>query len=165
MTNEEKYLELYRQMYDLCQEKGWGDPFSYSRAKEIYMASILGHKVTGTYSGSDGYDENGEYEYKSTITKKISATYNGISVQDTLEEQIEYIKKDKIGKYTKHFCARFNGAEIEELYEMRVEDVLDILLPKIIKKYKSTSNKKKKDPRLGVTLTTKDIKTYGKKII
>ena len=28
MTPEEKYHDLYEQMYDLCKEQGWGDPFS-----------------------------------------------------------------------------------------------------------------------------------------
>ena len=31
MTPEEKYRDLYEQMYDLCDEQGWGDPFSYAR--------------------------------------------------------------------------------------------------------------------------------------
>ena len=38
MTPEEKYRDLYEQMYDLCKEQGWGDPFSYARSREIYMA-------------------------------------------------------------------------------------------------------------------------------
>ena len=38
MTPEEKYRDLYEQMYDLCDEQGWGDPFSYARSREIYMA-------------------------------------------------------------------------------------------------------------------------------
>lgn len=165
MTPEQKFMKLYKELYKLCQENDWGDPFSYARAKEIYIACILGHKVTETYSGSDGYDKDGEYEYKSTITGKISATYNGISVQDTLEEQINYIKKEKIGKYKKHFCARFEGPEISEMYELSGKDVVELLLPKIIKQYKTKSQGKHKDPRLGVSLNAKEIKQYGKKII
>ena len=45
MTPEEKYRDLYEQMYDLCEEQGWGDPFSYARSREIYMAGLLGHKA------------------------------------------------------------------------------------------------------------------------
>lgn len=165
MTAEKKFMELYKEMYNLCQENGWGDPFSYARAKEIYIAAVLGHRVSETYSGSDGYDEDGEYEYKSTITGKISATYNGISVQNSLQEQIDYITDEKIGKYKKHFCARFDGPEITELYELSGEDVLNLLLPKIIKQFNRKSKKKTKDPRLGVSLTHKEIKTYGKRLI
>ena len=51
MTPEEKYRDLYEQMYDLCEEQGWGDPFSYARSREIYMAGLLGHKVADDYSG------------------------------------------------------------------------------------------------------------------
>ena len=36
MSPEQKFQELYKQMWDLCQENDWGDPFSYARAKEIY---------------------------------------------------------------------------------------------------------------------------------
>ena len=38
MTPEEKYRDLYEQMYELCDQQGWGDPFSYARSREIYMA-------------------------------------------------------------------------------------------------------------------------------
>lgn len=165
MTPEEKFMDLYKQMYNLCKENNWGDPFSYARAKEIYMAGVLGHKVSEYYSGSDGYDEFGEYEYKSTISDKITASYNGISVQSTLEEQIRYIKEEKIGKYPKHFCARFDGPTIVEIYELSGETVIDILLPKIIKQYEDKVYKTRKDPRLGVMLTNKEIEQYGKKIL
>ena len=49
MTPEEKYRDLYEQMSDLCEEQGWGDPFSYARSREIYMAGLLGHKVADDY--------------------------------------------------------------------------------------------------------------------
>ena len=119
------------------------------------------------YSGADAYDDNGEYEYKSTINKKINGTYNGISVQPTLKEQIKYIKEEKIGKYNKHYFARFKGPFIEEMYELDVKYVLDILLPKIEKEWtkKSSKNCKSKDPRIGVTITHKEIYKYGRKII
>ena len=59
MTPEEKYRDLYEQMYDLCDEQGWGAPFSYARSREIYMAGLLGHKVADDYSGEDAIDEDG----------------------------------------------------------------------------------------------------------
>ena len=58
MTPEEKYRDLYEQMCDLCEEQGWGDPFSYARSREIYMAGLLGHKVADDYSGEDAIDED-----------------------------------------------------------------------------------------------------------
>ena len=56
MNPEQEFQELYERMYLLCQENGWGDPFSYARSREIYMANALGHKVATTYSGADAYE-------------------------------------------------------------------------------------------------------------
>ena len=62
MTPEQKFAKLYKEMWDLCQENDWGDPFSYARAKEIYATCALGHSMPGAdaYSGADGINENGE---------------------------------------------------------------------------------------------------------
>ena len=60
------------------------------------MANFLKHKIAETYSGPDGIDCDGECEYKSTIDKNIKATYNGISVQDTWENQVEYLTNKKL---------------------------------------------------------------------
>ena len=91
MTPEQQYQQLFEQMYALCEANEWGDPFSYARSREIHMAGILGHTIADDYSGADAYDQDGPCEYKSTIGKKLTATYNGISVQDTWEKQVEYI--------------------------------------------------------------------------
>ena len=56
MTPEQKFQELFEQMYQLCEEQGWGDPFSYARSREIHLAGILGHTVAETYSGADAMD-------------------------------------------------------------------------------------------------------------
>ena len=111
MTPEEKYRDLYEQMYDLCEEQGWGDPFSYARSREIYMAGLLGHKVADDYSGEDAIDEDGGCEYKSTIGKSVNGTYNGISVQDTWELQEKYIVEDKIGKYLESLLCKIQRRE------------------------------------------------------
>lgn len=41
MTPEQKFQELFEEMYQLCDEQGWGDPFSYARSREIHMAGTL----------------------------------------------------------------------------------------------------------------------------
>ncbi len=141
-----------------------GDIFSYSKVKEVLMAAELGHTVPKNYSGADGIMPDGTpVEYKSTIGKKISATYNGISVQDTWEEQEKYIIEEKIGKYPYHYYARFEGTKIVEMYVLDAKDVIDILLPKLKKSYGSTL--KRKDPRLGVTISEKIIKQYGRLVL
>ena len=42
---EQRYQQLFENMYKLCEEQGWGDPFSYARSREIHMAGVLGHTV------------------------------------------------------------------------------------------------------------------------
>ena len=159
MTAEEKYKIGKKMMLEACDENGWGDPFSYARAKEIDIAIQLGHKVSDTLSGADGYDEDGGCEYKSTIGKNINGTYNGISVQPTWSEQVEYLKNEKIGKYKNHYIARFDKGNIVEVWKLDGKTVLNILLPKLENKYPTILEKK--DPRLGASLTQKDIYDYG----
>jgi hypothetical protein len=150
-------------MHAICERNGWGDPFSYARSKEILMAIIMKQKVAETYSGADGYDDEGGAEYKSTIQKNIQGTYNGISVQETWEEQVRYLHRDKIGKYKHHYFARFEQGELVELWVLNANDVLAVLLPKLLKRYETRHQRK--DPRLGATVTKKDIYKFGRCLI
>lgn len=162
-TPEQKFAELFKEMHDLCIEQGWGDFSSYAVSREILIANRLGHKKADTYSGADGIDEDGECEYKSTITKNINATYTGISVQPTWEAQEAYLKEEKIGKYKNHYMTRLENGELVECYKFKADMVLEILLPKIKKKYGKTLSKK--DPRLATSLSKKEICAYGERII
>ena len=154
-SDGEIFMELYKQMYDICKRNNWGDPFSYARSKEIYMANFLKHKVAETYSGPDGIDGDGECEYKSTIDNNIKATYNGISVQETWEKQLEYLQNKKIAKYKNHYFARFDEGIIREIYKMDGNKVLELLLPKLKKQFEKEN--KGKDPRLGASLCKNEI--------
>ena len=150
---EKKFAELYEQMYKLCKDNKWGDPFSYARGKEIYMANKLGHKVAPTLSGADGYEDEEmkiPVEYKSTIQKNINATYNGISVQDSWENQINFLKNEKICKYKNHYYGRFENGEIVEMYKMSGDKVFEYIIPRIKKQYDKEN--KGKDPRFGVQI-------------
>ena len=160
MTPEqmERFKQLYEEMYSLC---GGSDPFSYARAREINMAATFGHTIADTYSGADAYDGNIPLEYKSTIGKSINATYNGISVQDSWEEQERYIIEDKIGKYPYHYYARFADGKVVEAWKLTGEKVLEILLPKIERQYPKKKNGNAKDPRIGVTVSQKEIRENG----
>lgn len=166
MTAEQKFRKLYEKMFDLCEENGWGDPFSYARSKEIHMAGLLGHKVSDTLSGADAYEKDGKpTEYKSTIGKRINATYNAISVHPTWKEQVEYLKKEKIAKYKNHYHARYDGGKVAEMYQLKGDDVLKLLLPKLKRAYDRMSNGQvNKDPRLGATLSMTEIRKHGKKV-
>ena len=158
----ERFKQLYEEMYSLC---GGIDPFSYARAREINMAATFGPTIADTYSGADAYDNQGNWlEYKSTIAEIINATYNGISVQDSWEEQERYIIEDKIGKYQNHYYARYDGGKVAEIWKLDCNSVLSILLPKIKKQFEA-GTKHKKDPRIGVSVTTKEIKENGERIM
>ena len=163
-TDEELYLSLFKQMYDLCMRNDWGDPFSYARSREIFMSIILMQTIASTFSGPDATDKNGDdNEYKSTTAKEIKGTYTGISVQPTWEEQEHYLVHEKIGKYVHHYFARFSDGKIVELWELDSADVLALLLPKLKKKYPTILTKK--DPRLSANLTKKEIHTHGRCLI
>ena len=164
-TPEEQFQELYKKLYTLCEEQGWGDPFSYARSREIHMAGILGHRINDDYSGADAFDEDGGCEYKSTIAKSINATYNGISVQDTWNDQERYLVEDKIGKYKNHYYARYEGAEVAEIWKLNATNVLHILLPKVKKQYPKKRSGNAKDPRIGVTVSRKEIYQMGLQVL
>ena len=160
---EKKYKFLYKEMYNLCKENGWGDPFSYARSREIYLAIVLDHQVSITYSGADGIDKNEkEVEYKSTIRKKITGEYSGISKKKTWEEQQKYLREEKIGKYHHHFFVRFEGPIIAEVYRLDADKVLNFIEPLIKKQFYSPEVKA--DPRFSAKVPEKYIKENGIKI-
>jgi hypothetical protein len=160
-TFQKEYKRLYLELAALCEnEEGAGDAFSFARSKEILAAIELQHEISESLSGADAIDEDGECEYKSTINPSIKGSYTGISVQDTWEEQEEYLREEKIGKYENHYYSRFEGSKgIVEIWKLSGDDVLSILLPKLRKKYDTVLTMK--DPRLQANVSKKDIKQYG----
>lgn len=166
LTPKEQFLECWEKMYQICKDNGWGDPFNYSRGKEIIIANYLGHTVAPELAGADGYEDKEmtkPVEYKSTIGKTINATYNGISVQPTWDEQEKYLKEEKICKYKHHYFARFKEGKIVELYKMTGNKVYDFIVPKLKKQY--FQQKKGKDPRLGTTIPKNFIINNSEKLL
>jgi len=164
MTPEEEYKKLYNRMAELSSNQGWGDPFSYARSKEIYAMIELGHTISETLSGADAYNEAGQpVEYKSTIDKKVKGSYTGISVQNTWEDQVSYLKNEKLAKYPEHFYIRFEGGKLVEVWKLSGEQVFNLLLPKLKKKFPTVLSKK--DPRLSADITNTQIKKHGVRII
>jgi RNase P protein component len=51
-----------------------------------------------------------------------------------------------------------------EVWKLESSKVLDILLPKIKKQYPNKKKGNSKDPRIGVTISTKQIKKNGERI-
>ena len=166
MTPEQKYISLYKEMADLCDEQGWGDPFSYARSKEILATILLGHTLPGpnVFAGADAINEKGQpVEYKSTTKETCRGQYSGISVHKTWEEQQKYLINKKIGIYPEHYYNRFENGQLVESWKLSGKDVLSILLPKFEERYPTVLNKK--DPRLSANLTWREIQKYGKKVI
>lgn len=165
-SKKERYIKAYKELYEASMDLGAGDPTSYARSREIYLACVLGHTVADTYSGADAFEKDGSpAEYKSTNGASIGATYNGISVQPTWEEQEAYLIKHKIGCYPRHYYSRYDGAELAEVWVLDSDAVLSLLLPKAQRQYASKRNGKAKDPRIGVTLSAGEIRKYGDRIL
>jgi len=166
MSYKDEYREAYLNLFRVCYKYNLGDPFNYSRAKEIYMSTELpGHRVSPTLSGADAYNQNGEpMEYKSTTGKSIRGTYNGISVKSSWPEQEKYLIEEKIGRYSEHYIGKFDKVtgELTELFMVTGDVACDVMIPKIAKKYPTQSEKA--DPRLGASLTKTEILKYGKRI-
>lgn len=164
MTPAQKYAELYKQMANLCQDQGWGDPFSYARSKEIYAACEHNHTIADSFSGADAFNQAGDpVEYKSTTGPRCKGAYTGISVQDTWERQEEYLLKEKLAKYPEHYYNRFDRGVLVESWKMTGDKVYELLLPKLKKKYPDVLTKK--DPRLGANISWTEIQQYGIRVI
>jgi hypothetical protein len=162
---EARFVAMFEAMHTLCQEQKWGDPFSYSRSREIHMANTLGHHIAKKLSGADAYEDQEmtiPVEYKST-TGSLKGTYNGISVKSTWDEQIQYLREKKICCYVRHYFARYEGAIIVELWCLDGDKVLIGLLDRIQKQFQGERNGA--DPRLGATLSGKYIRNNGSQII
>jgi len=166
LTPKQQFQKCWETMYQICKHNEWGDPFNYSRGKEIIIANFLGHTVAPSLAGADAYEDadmNIPVEYKSTINKNIQATYNGISIQETWEKQLEYLKNEKICKYKNHYYARFEEGKIVEIYKMTGDMVYEHIIPKL--KTQFFREKKGKDPRLGTTISKKFIINNAEKLL
>ena len=164
LKEEEKFALHFEMLYEISDKNEWGDPFNYNRGREIHMANELGHQIASTFSGEDASDERGKCEYKSTTQDRINGTYNGISVQDSWEDQVDYLENKKIKCYNNHYVARYKGAKIVEMYKLDGEKVYEILAPKLKKDFDRKSKSTKKDPRLSASLSMTNIKQNGQKI-
>ena len=164
--DKKRFVQLYQEISQLCEDNGWGDPFSYAKGKEILAALQLNHTPTGpgVNSGADAYNESGDgVEYKSTTQGKVKGSYTGVSVQPTWADQVRYLWSEKIACYSEHYYNRFdvNGTLIES-WMIPGEKVYEILLPKFESKWATIGSKK--DPRLSAIISNRDIMTHGRKV-
>lgn len=167
VQSAQKHIDQLNEAFRQMKERlGIDDLANYGRLKELAMAMELGHHFPENYADADAFDTDGNpVEYKSTIQDRIMATYNGISVQETWEDQKEYLIEEKICKYGDHFFARFprHSMEIIEMHQMDGSTVYELILPKLRRQFESKQSKK--DPRLGATIGKNDIYEHGTQIV
>ncbi len=160
---QQEYINKFEELAKFAQEHNLGDIFSYARSKEVYAAYRLGHTIADDYSGADAYNQNGQpVEYKSTIAKKMQGSYTGISVQPSWEDQVAYLREEKIAKYPEHYYNRFEDGVLVESWKLTGEKVLELLLPKLERKFATVLTKK--DPRLSAIVTDSEIKQFGEQV-
>ena len=154
-------------------KRALGNPFNYNRAFEWLQAKLLNFKLLPVGGGSDGineYDITAEFKAtvdkgltKNGVPKQHSWAYNGTSRFPDLEKQIEYCTQ-KIMRDQYHYLSIINYDTGKFVTTLKApnETVLEILLPKWVTSWKKSPNRK--DPRIGGTVTTKDLngKDYEK---
>ena len=147
------------------KKKTLGNPFNYNRAFEWLQAEILGFELEKVVGGSDGNDKDGvTAEFKASAWKGLGAkgqeltnsfTYNGTSRYEDWNEQEDYCLK-KIFRDPFHFWSIINYEEgkFVKTFKVPAETVCNLLMPKWTNSWKNPS---KKDPRIGGSVSTKDL--------
>ena len=143
-----------------------GNPFNYNRAFEFIQAFFLGFSLLPVGGGSDfiklktkktGEGKGTEWKgfAKTGKEKSHSWSYNGTSRFDTLEEQEEYCK-NKIMRDEYHYWTIFNYEEgrLVKTYKVKNVDVWSLIWTKWEKSWYNSNNK---DPRIGGTVSTKEL--------
>jgi hypothetical protein len=174
MTKIEEQLETQRQINTLLAQAaklaydkfGDKDIYNYGRAYEYLMAEKLGHSVSTTRSGQDGYNELNEgVEYKTNAykgynkqgtLKQHTFNYYGFSRCDTYEEQVQ-TATDKIMGSAKHYWGIKSevGFDFHLIVEVESSVVLTAFLNQLQSVWKKAPSRK--DPRINVALNFGDI--------
>ena len=163
-SDEEMELMLFS-VLKWFKARRLGNPFNYNRAFEWLQSRILGFTLEKVGGGSDGKDINGvTAEFKASAWKGYGAkgqeltnsfTYNGTSRFEDWDEQEDYCRK-KIFRDPYHFWSIIDYMEGKFVKTLKVpaETVSNLLMPKWTN---SWENPNKKDPRIGGSVSTKDL--------
>lgn len=159
-----KVNELQEAFFDLTGDK---DAFNYNRIGELQTAILLGLNWNAGFDSKDATDINGNpIELKSTTQARVQGTYNGLSAKETEEQFIEYMN-EKYPNNTRHIFVRKENGNIAEAWELNNEDVLDIVIGKVLKNWYTEGvydSKGRADPRPGANVSMTEIKKFGEKI-
>ena len=160
----EKIKEVAQAFEDLTGDK---DAFNYNRLGEVQTSILLGLDWNSGFDSKDATDTEGNpVELKSTTGDKVQGRYAGLSATDTEEEFIDYMER-KYPNNTRHIFVRKDNGTIAEAWELNNEDVLDIVLTKVLKNWYPDGvydRKGRKDPRPNASVSMAEIKKHGEKI-
>ena len=164
MTLQEQFTKKYAELVQIANQMDVGDPFGAGRAREIILSGILGHKIGSDLHGIDAESFCGKetYEYKTSLSTKYLTPRYDVSWCDTWENQIEYLKQNKIANHEFHFFASFTIlGEVTAIYKMSGDKVLELLLPKLQRKFYAP---KKRSGVLYASLSEKDLREHAELI-
>ena len=150
------------------KKKGLANPFNYNFGFEFIQAVTHGFRVAPVGGGSDGIsliDPNITAEFKATeykghnkkgVDKSHSFIYNGTSRFDTIEDQKEYCY-NKIMRDPHHYWTIFdyNLGSLYKTFKVKNSDVWSLIWTKWEKSWYNTNNK---DPRIGGSVSTNEMK-------
>ena len=166
ITTPQEAVEQILRLLRYFKKEGLGNPFNYNRGFEFLQAFFLGFSLLPVGGGSDfikletkktGEGKGTEWKGfgKTGKEKSHSWSYNGTSRFDTLEEQEVYCKK-KIMRDDYHYWTVFDYEEgkLVKTYKVKNVDVWSLIWTKW---EKSWHNPNSKDPRIGGTVSTKEL--------
>jgi hypothetical protein len=147
------------------------DIYNYGRAYEYLMAAELGHTMSTTRAGADGYDNGKEVEYKTAAFKGVAKTgklkshtfnYFGLSRQQTYTEQIEYVTTKILSSDAHYWGIKTpSGYGMHTIVKVDSATVLEALLKKLPTAWESRN----KDPRINIGLGLNNVQYHVVKTI
>ena len=158
-SDAEAFAYHWEELNKITKRNGWGDHTVPGRGREIHMANTLGHTIAKAIVGPDAFNKDIPVEYKSSSSKIFAVEYAGISMMETWNKQIQYLK-EKLLECPEHYHARYVDGAITEVYKMDASDVYRLLLPKLKKSYAKSASRKNPTVRAKIGETT--IRRFGK---
>jgi len=164
-ASEEEIEEILLALLKWFKARSLGNPYNYNRAFEWLQSRILGFTLEKVGGGSDGINEAGvTAEFKASAWKGYGArgqeltnsfAYNGTSRFEDWGEQEKYCQT-KIMRDPFHFWSiiDYAGGKFVKTLKVPAETVSKLLMPKWAN---SWENPNKKDPRIGGSVSTKDL--------
>ena len=181
-SSSDEMEEIIFSVLTWFHKRGLSNPYNYNRGFEFLQSKRHGFELLPVGGGSDGIDKETDItaEFKAAAWKGFgkngqelshSFIYNGTSHYPTWEKQEEYAK-NKIMRDPYHFMDIIDYEEgcFVRTYKVPAKTVWKLIKPKWYNSWKQSGNRR--DPRVGGSISTKDLKgekfeiiNEGKKLI